>query len=199
VRRARRQATSLAAEQGKRIEVDVDAFGAVVPEAVHRVIGEVLLHAVRNAVDHGVEVVDDRLRAGKRATGTISVSVVTTADVVQVEVVDDGRGVDVERVRAKAIANGLVDPDAPLTPRELHELVFHPGLSTAERVSLVSGRGVGMDVIRTLAGEQGGTAELSSEPGRWTRLLVRMPVAAHAALADPRSRTAHGEGPVHHP
>jgi two-component system chemotaxis sensor kinase CheA len=182
IRRARRQATSLAAELGKRVEVDVDAFGVVVPEAIHRVIGEALLHAVRNAVDHGLEPVDERVRAGKRATGTISIAVSVGTEGVRVEVVDDGRGVDTERVREKAIAAGLIERDAVLDARALHDLVFAPGLSTASEVGMVSGRGVGMDVIRSLAQEQGGEAELSSQRGRWTRLCVRLPLAAHARL-----------------
>lgn len=178
IRRARRQAGALAAELGKRIELDVDAFGIVVPEAIHRVIGETLVHAVRNAVDHGVEPVDERVRTGKRATATISIGLHVGTDTIRLEVVDDGRGVDLSRVRAKAIAAGLIDPAAALDDHALHELVFAPGLSTAEQVGMVSGRGVGMDVIRSLAREQGGDADLSSARGQWTRLCVRLPIRA---------------------
>lgn len=174
VRRVRRQATALATELGKQVELEVDAFGVVVPESTHRVIHEVLLHAVRNSIDHGIETVEQRRAAGKRPVGTMRVSVTESSDGISLEIFDDGRGIDVERVRLKAIANKVIDPSAVLGTDQLLDLVFQPGVSTTERVTGVSGRGVGMDVIRSLAEEQGGTASVSTERGEWTRLLVRL-------------------------
>lgn len=176
IRRARRQATTLATELGKRVELEADAFGVVVPETVHRVLHEVLLHAVRNSTDHGIESVDERQACCKRATGTIRVTAREFAGMVELEILDDGRGIDGERVRAKAIAAKLIDATMQLTDAQLVDLVFLPGLSTTERVTGVSGRGVGMDVIRSLAEEHGGTATLSSRRWQWTRLVVRLPL-----------------------
>jgi two-component system chemotaxis sensor kinase CheA len=183
VRRVRRQATTLATELGKQVELEVDAFGIVVPEATHRVIHETLLHAIRNAIDHGIETIEERRAAGKRAVGTMRVSVTESSSGVSLEIFDDGRGIDVARVRTKAVANHLIDADAQLTEAQLLDLIFQPGLSTTERVTGVSGRGVGMDVIRSLAEEQGGTATISSERGHWTRLHVRLPLAERSKSA----------------
>lgn len=176
IRRARRQASTLATDLGKRVELEAEAFGVVVPESVHRVLHEVLLHAVRNATDHGIESVDERQACCKRATGTIRVAAREFAGTVELEILDDGRGIDAERVRAKAIAAQLIDASAALSEAELLELVFLPGLSTIDHVTSVSGRGVGMDVIRSLVEEHGGSVTLSSRRWQWTRLLVRLPL-----------------------
>jgi two-component system chemotaxis sensor kinase CheA len=192
VRRVRRQATTLASELGKQVELEVDAFGIVVPESTHRVIHETLLHAIRNAIDHGIETIDERRTAGKRAVGTMRVSVTESSSGVSLEIFDDGRGIDVERVRAKAVANALIESGAELSEAQLLDLIFAPGLSTTERVTGVSGRGVGMDVIRSLAEEQGGTATISSERGHWTRLHVRLPLVDRPKSA--RRLDRHDDG-----
>ena len=176
MRRVRRDATTLARELGKEIEVEVDAFGVVVPESIHGVIHELLLHAVRNAIDHGIEAVGERRACGKPAAGKMLVSFAESDDALSLEILDDGRGIDVERVRAQAILGKLIEPDAPWSDAQLLDLVFLPGLSTAAKVTGVSGRGVGMDIIRSLAEDQGGSVQLQSERGHWTRLVVRLPL-----------------------
>ncbi|MBA3461512.1 MAG: Hpt domain-containing protein [Deltaproteobacteria bacterium] len=178
-RRVRRLATTLAAEQGKQVALEINARGVVVPEVVHRVVNDVLMHAVRNAIDHGIETVAERRACGKTAAGRMCLSITCVGDVVELEIVDDGRGIDVERVRAKATAGGLIRPDAVLATAQLHDLVFSPGLSTSDRVTEISGRGVGMDVVRSAAEGLGGAATISSEHGRWTQLVVRVPLHPH--------------------
>ncbi len=121
---------------------------------------------------------------GKCATGSITIAVVSDAASVQVDVIDDGAGVDLERLRARAVERGLVAPTTELDDHALHELVFHPGLSTAAQVSDVSGRGVGMDAIRALAEASGGTAILSSHRGRGATLTVRWPLAVAAPVGE---------------
>lgn len=183
-RGVRRHVAALAGELGKRVEIDVDAFGAVVPQPIAQRIGDVLIHAVRNALDHGIEPPDARVAVGKCATGSITIAVVSDAASVQVDVIDDGAGVDLERLRARAVERGLVAPTTELDDHALHELVFHPGLSTAAQVSDVSGRGVGMDAIRALAEASGGTAILSSHRGRGATLTVRWPLAVAAPVGE---------------
>jgi two-component system chemotaxis sensor kinase CheA len=120
------------------------------------------------------------------------VSVTESSSGVSLEIFDDGRGIDVERVRAKAVANALIESGAELSEAQLLDLIFAPGLSTTERVTGVSGRGVGMDVIRSLAEEQGGTATISSERGHWTRLHVRLPLVDRPKSA--RRLDRHDDG-----
>jgi two-component system chemotaxis sensor kinase CheA len=188
-RRVQDQASALATELGKQASVEVEAFAAVVPEPIFQAIADLLIHAIRNAIDHGIEPPADRAARGKRAAGTITVTVEVGDDAVLVAVIDDGAGVDLDAVRRRALHRGLVHDDDVLTEHDLHELVFDPGLSTAARVSDVSGRGVGMDAIRALAEARGGTAALSSERGRGTSLTVRLPLAPAAGEVPISART----------
>ncbi|MCE9572714.1 MAG: Hpt domain-containing protein [Deltaproteobacteria bacterium] len=186
-RRVRQQATTLAAELGKSVDVEIQAFAAIVPEAIYQRVADVLVHAIRNALDHGIEPPEARVAAGKRATGTLAIAVAIDDIGVQLDLIDDGAGVDLERVRTRAIERGLIAATDLLDEHALHELVFHPGLSTASRVSDVSGRGVGMDAIRALAESGGGSATLSSHRGRGTTLALRLPLVPPAV---PAARTS---------
>jgi two-component system chemotaxis sensor kinase CheA len=188
-RRLSRMARTLAAELGKAASADV-AFGdlVVAPELV-RVLGEILVHAIRNAIDHGIEPEAERVAAGKPAAGTIHVAAYALTGRLLVTVRDDGRGVALDRVRRQAISRGLRTPAEAMlaSDADLLDLLFHPGLSTATAVTSVSGRGVGMDVIRSLARERGGTVALSSSPGRGTELTIDVPFgdAAPPVAASP--------------
>jgi two-component system chemotaxis sensor kinase CheA len=141
-------------------------------------IKDPLTHAVRNSLDHGIEMPDVRLAAGKDPEGTLKLRAYQESSHVIIEVSDDGAGIGVERVRAKAIERGLITPDraALLGERELLQLIFLPGFSTAEAVTNVSGRGVGMDVVRTNVEKIGGKVEIESRPGKGTTLRLRIPL-----------------------
>jgi chemotaxis protein histidine kinase CheA len=146
---------------GGEIELDRDVLAA---------IRDPLTHLVRNAVDHGIEPAGRRLAVGKPAHGTVRLAARTTAGRVVVEVADDGAGIDLSAVADSALAGGLVSSEqlAGMPVDELRRLVFRPGLSTAPAVSLVSGRGVGLDVVRANLEGIGGSVEIDSEPGRGT-------------------------------
>jgi two-component system chemotaxis sensor kinase CheA len=148
------------------------------------------VHLVRNALDHGLELPDDRTRAGKDATGTISLAASHQGGHIVIEVTDDGRGIDRARLVAKAAERGIaVDPTAP--DGEIWQLVFHPGLSTASTVTDISGRGVGMDVVRKNILALGGEVTIASEAGIGTRVTVRLPLTL--AILDGMSVAVDGE------
>jgi two-component system chemotaxis sensor kinase CheA len=139
-------------------------------------IGDPLVHLVRNSVDHGVEMPDQRLAAGKGEVGTIELNAYHKGGNVIVEVSDDGAGLNRERILAKARERGLVGPDEELTEEKTLNLIFAPGFSTAEVVSDVSGRGVGMDVVRRNINEIGGHVQVYSTPGRGSTVRIRLPL-----------------------
>ncbi|HEV7554359.1 MAG TPA: ATP-binding protein, partial [Kofleriaceae bacterium] len=176
-RRLVRMTRTLGADLGKNVVAEIDLGDLLVAPEIGRVIGEILIHAVRNAADHGIEAPGDRTDAGKDPAGVIRVEARAVHDRVQVVVSDDGRGIDVAKVRRAAVSRGLLGSDAIYSEAEILEVLFTPGFSTASAVTAVSGRGVGMDVIKCLAEEQGGTVVLSSVAGRGTRLVLDLPFA----------------------
>jgi len=137
-----------------------------------------LVHAIRNAADHGIESPEARAAAGKPRQGTILLDACHRGGNVVIRVSDDGRGLDAERLRARAVEMGLLSPaDAQgMSPRELYRLAWTPGLSTAERLSDLSGRGMGMVIVRSRVAELGGSVELESEPGRGTTVIIKLPL-----------------------
>ena len=135
-----------------------------------------LVHVVRNAFDHAIETPEEREAAGKPVRGTIRIQAIQRGNHVVIEVEDDGRGIDEQTVLAKARALGLVDEGDSLSKRELLNLVFEAGFSTREAVSATSGRGVGMDIVRSNLAELGGTVELSTRPGEGTRVTFTLPI-----------------------
>lgn len=169
---------SLAGELDKSCEAEIELGEVVVLPATSRIIGEILLHAVRNALDHGIESPAERSAAGKPARGRIEIAAYPLGDQLIVTVRDDGRGIDGERVRRRAVERGLLAPEAAAAANRaaLLDLLFQPGFSTAANVTLVSGRGIGMDVIRSLAEERGGSVAITSTPGRGTELTIELPL-----------------------
>ncbi len=166
---------AVAAETGKQVAIDFDAHGLRLPAHTRRAIAEILVHAVRNAIDHGIEAPAERIAAGKPTVGVLTVRIEVDEAWAQVVITDDGRGVEVERVRKRGAELGLLGASpAAATDAEVLELLFHPGFSTAGAVSAVSGRGVGMDAIRAFARGRGGDARLSTVPGRGTQVVVRL-------------------------
>jgi two-component system, chemotaxis family, sensor kinase CheA len=163
---------------GKQVRLEMEGQGTELDKTVLEAIKDPLTHIVRNSVDHGLEPTADRIAAGKPAEGLLLLRAYHEGGQVIIEISDDGRGVNVDRVRAKAVERGLVTEAqvARMSEREIANLVFLPGFSTAEKVTNISGRGVGMDVVKTNIEKIGGAVELRSETGRGTTLKIKIPL-----------------------
>ena len=166
----------LTASTGKHVRLDVSGESTELDKTVIERLGEPLTHLIRNAVDHGIEPAAERLAAGKSAEGTLTLSAEHRSGRILIRIADDGRGINRERVLAKAIEKGLVAPDAPLTREEIDLLIFAPGFSTAQQISNISGRGVGMDVVRQNVKDLGGRITIESEPGVGTTFTLTLPL-----------------------
>ncbi len=168
----------LAVETGKKIELTMHGADTELDRQVLEMIKDPLTHMVRNSADHGIEDGLKRLAAGKPETGTIALDAYHESGHIFIRIADDGRGLDVERIRQKAIANGLASETAAaaMNDQQVLQFIFRAGFSTAEKVTSVSGRGVGMDVVRTNIERIGGTVELNSVAGRGTTFLIKIPL-----------------------
>jgi two-component system chemotaxis sensor kinase CheA len=175
-----RTARDLALELGKQVEVELRGAELELDRAILDRLGDPLVHLVRNAVDHGLETPDVRMQAGKPAAGRIVIEARRERDHVRIAVSDDGRGIDLERVKRRAIEAGLLHADLAddLPSDEIAALVFRPGLSTAHEVSKISGRGVGMDAVKATIEALGGSVELATQPGLGTTTMLLVPVTA---------------------
>jgi two-component system chemotaxis sensor kinase CheA len=173
-----RAARDLARRRGKDVEVAISGAEIELDRAILDAIAEPLLHLLRNAIDHGIEEPDGRAAAGKPARGRLKLTVRRTRERVVLELEDDGRGMDPERLRAAAVARGRISAEAAarLTVRETLLLACLPGVSTAGDVNDVSGRGVGMDAVKRSVEALGGSLELDSQLGRGTRVTLRLPL-----------------------
>jgi two-component system chemotaxis sensor kinase CheA len=163
---------------GRRVRLQVEGQDTELDKSLLEAIKDPLTHAVRNSLDHGIEPPDVRQAAGKNPEGTLKLRAAQEGSHVIIEVSDDGAGIAVDKVRQKAIERGLITPDraAHLAERELLQLIFLPGFSTAAAVTNVSGRGVGMDVVRTNVERIGGKVEIDSRAGKGTTLRLRIPL-----------------------
>lgn len=189
--RAARAGRAAAREAGKRVEFEVAGGDARLDRSLAERVADPLLHLVRNAVDHGVETESERLAAGKTAEGRVRIEADSEGGLVVLRVSDDGRGVDVEAVGRAAAAVGLVESGATFTDAHALRLIFRPGFSTAAQASLVSGRGVGLDVVERAVEEAGGEVRVRSLSGRGTTFELRVPTAlallpAHVVKSDGR-------------
>ena len=173
-----RMVRDLSAELGKQVLIDISGGDVELDREMIEMIRDPLTHIIRNAVDHGIELPAQRLKDGKREIGLLSVSARQSGNQILIDIVDDGRGIDCARLVAKAIVDGALtktDADA-MTPRDQLALIFEAGLSTATEVTSISGRGVGMDVVRSNIERIGGTVELDSTLGQGTRMTLRVPL-----------------------
>ena len=163
-------------ELGKEIELVISGAETELDKTVVEKIGDPLMHLVRNSLDHGIEPVAVRLERGKPACGRVSLNAFHDSGIIVIQVSDDGGGLNREKIRAKAIERELISPDATLTENEIINLIFEPGFSTVEQVSKLSGRGVGMDVVRRNILSLRGTVDVSSVEGQGSTFTIRLPL-----------------------
>jgi two-component system chemotaxis sensor kinase CheA len=163
-------------ESGKQIEVLMYGEDTEIDKYLAEEVIDPLVHIARNAIDHGIEPPEERKRAGKKPTGTITLRAYQRGNHVLIEVSDDGRGISAKALRDKAVRMGLLEPGAELQRRELLELIFTPGFSTKETASEVSGRGVGLDIVRDKLSLLGGFAEVSTTEGQGTTFTLTLPI-----------------------
>jgi two-component system chemotaxis sensor kinase CheA len=161
---------------GKKIELKLVGESTEVDKAVVELINDPLVHLIRNSLDHGIEMPSDRISAGKPETGTIELKAYHRGGHIVIEIIDDGRGLDRKKLIAKAIEKGLIDENSVLSDKQAFELIFMPGFSTAESITDISGRGVGMDVVRKNIQALGGNIEIISELGKGTTISIHLPL-----------------------
>ncbi len=180
----------LSSKMGKQIELKISGENTEVDKTVLEKIGDPLVHLVRNSLDHGLETPDKRKAAGKHETGTLHLSARHEGGDIVIEVIDDGAGINKDVVLRKAIEKGLVSENEELTDQRIYNLIFEPGFSTAEQVSDVSGRGVGMDVVRRNIRDLGGNVSIYSQPNMGSTVTIRLPLTL-AILDGQLARVGH--------
>lgn len=166
----------LGRKTGKEIELVVVGEETELDKTIIEEIGDPLMHIVRNSVDHGIELPADRKAAGKPEKGTVTLEAYHEGSHIVIAVSDDGKGIDLSRVKEKALAKGFIKPDDELNDKELANLIFLPGLSTANQITDISGRGVGMDVVKKSLVNLGGLIDIVTKPGEGTTLQIRLPL-----------------------
>jgi two-component system chemotaxis sensor kinase CheA len=174
--RFRRLVHDLSRELGKEIEFITLGEDTELDKTMIERLADPLVHLIRNSVDHGLESAEKRRANGKPTTGTVRLSAVYSGAEVAISVSDDGAGLDAARIRAKAEESGLITADTKLTDQELYQLIFAPGFSTAKEVTSLSGRGVGMDVVKRTIDGLRGAIDLSTVPGKGTTATLRLPL-----------------------
>ncbi len=175
-----------ARELGKEVKFIVDGESAVVDKSMLDDLNTSIVHVVRNAIDHGLESGDERVQSGKPLAGRIELNAKNEDGFLFIEVSDDGRGINADRLRAKAVEHGLHSPESAraLTDQEAIQLVFHNGVSTAQAVSDVSGRGVGMSAVAENIRKMSGSIEISSVPGKGTSITLKIPLSIMLSVID---------------
>ena len=166
----------LSAELGKEIDLVTEGAETELDKTVIEQLNDPLIHLIRNAIDHGLEPPDEREAVGKPRRGSIRLAAAHSGAKVKISVQDDGRGLDTERIRAKAIAKGLLKANEEISEKEVLGLIFAAGLSTAEKVTSVSGRGVGMDVVKSAIDSLQGSVEVGSRRGEGTTITITLPL-----------------------
>lgn len=160
----------------KKIELEIEGEDTELDKSVIEDLLDPIMHCVRNSVDHGIESPEARRAAGKPETGHVLLRAANEGNLIVIDITDDGAGIDAEKVRNKAIQKGLIHPDKVLSDSECHQLIFEPGFSTADKISNISGRGVGLDVVKTMIDKLNGTVTVSSEKGKGTTFSIRLPL-----------------------
>ncbi|MBL1293245.1 MAG: chemotaxis protein CheA [Thiotrichales bacterium] len=171
-----RMVHDLSSKMDKSIELIISGEQTELDKTIMEKIGDPLVHLVRNSIDHGIETTQERIAAGKPETGTVSLNAFHQGGNIVLEIRDDGKGLNREKILAKARERGLIQDDESVPDEKIYDLIFQPGFSTADVVSDVSGRGVGMDVVRRNIRDLGGKVEIHSETGVGTVMLIRLPL-----------------------
>jgi two-component system chemotaxis sensor kinase CheA len=168
----------LARNMNKQIEFVVEGKETEIDRSVLEEIGDPLIHIIRNAIDHGVETPEERKKAGKSPQGNVYLGARHEENHIVVEVSDDGKGMDAQKLKDKAIERGYLTPEVAekMSDRDAFDLIFYSGFSTAEKLTEVSGRGVGMDVVRNNIKKINGTVEIDSEPGKGSKFIIKLPL-----------------------
>jgi two-component system chemotaxis sensor kinase CheA len=172
----RRLVRDLSADLGKQIALSTSGAETELDKTVIERLGDPLVHLLRNSIDHGIEKPEERTAQGKPAQGNIMLSAEHSGGEVLIRITDDGRGMSSEMIREKGVERGLITKDAEMTDKELLKLIFEPGFSTAKAVTSVSGRGVGMDVVKRAIDSLRGTIDIDSKPGAGTTITIRLPL-----------------------
>ncbi|WP_294922535.1 chemotaxis protein CheA [Sulfuricurvum sp.] len=161
---------------GKDVELVISGGETEMDKTIVEKISDPLVHIVRNAMDHGLESTNDRIAIGKKPKGRIELNAFHDAGMIVIEIVDDGRGLNEEKIFAKAVEKGLIDPNAKLSQKEIFSLILEPGFSTADQITDLSGRGVGMDVVKRNIQALRGTIDIKSAKGVGTTFTIRLPL-----------------------
>lgn len=171
-----RLAHDLSSKLGKKVDLKLVGENTEVDKTVVELLSDPLVHLVRNSLDHGIEMPEVRLAAGKPETGTVTLEAYHRGGNIVIEIKDDGKGLDKQRLLNKAIEKALIPTNSVLTDKQIYELIFMPGFSTAEQLTDISGRGVGMDVVRRNIQSLGGNIEIASEAGKGSTISIHLPL-----------------------
>ena len=166
----------LSRDLNKKINLVIEGEDTELDKSVIDELLDPIMHCVRNSLDHGIETPDVRKAAGKNEEGTLLLKASNEGNMIVIDIVDDGHGIDVEKVKNKAIQRGLIHPNKIITDQEAYQLIFAAGFSTAEKITNVSGRGVGLDVVKTQIEKLNGSIIVTSEPGLGTKFSIRLPL-----------------------
>jgi two-component system chemotaxis sensor kinase CheA len=172
-----RMVRDLARQQGKEVELIFEGEETELDKTVIDELGEPLLHMIRNAIDHGIESPEERVKKGKPPAGKLTLSALQESNYIVIKVMDDGRGIDIEEVKRKGIEKGLINSDAPSDKETLLSLIFSPGFSTREEATEISGRGVGLDVVSRNITRLNGHIIVDSSPGKGTTFTIKLPLS----------------------
>lgn len=173
--RFRIQIRNMARELNKEVNLIIEGQDTEIDKAILKVLERPLMHIIRNSIDHGLEPVEERLTAGKEEQGLLKIVAFYSGANVIIQIQDDGRGINLERVKKCAIENGYIQPGQQVSDKELLTLIMEPGFTTSNNVSMVSGRGVGMDVVRKELNEVSGSIEIETEKGLGTFITLKLP------------------------
>ena len=160
----------------KKIDLVIEGEDTELDKSVVEDLLDPIMHCIRNSVDHGIEAPEARTAAGKPETGTILLKASNEGNQIIIEIKDDGAGIDVEKVRKKAVDRGLIHPDKAVTEQDAFNLIMQPGFSTADKISNISGRGVGLDVVKTMINNLKGTISINSAKGKGTSFIIKLPL-----------------------
>lgn len=166
----------LSRDLGRKVNLVIEGEETELDKTVVDDLLDPIMHCVRNSVDHGIETPEERVAAGKEETGTLILKAANEGNMIVIDIIDDGQGIEVDKVRNKAIQKGLISPNKVLSNQDAYNLIFLPGFSTSDKISNVSGRGVGLDVVKTMVEKLKGSISVTSELGKGSKFSIRLPL-----------------------